>query len=54
MLITSCDDDPITQTPTGSIYLTSIPPGAEIWIDGSNTLRQLLILLTMLMKVLEV
>jgi PEGA domain len=39
MLITSCDsNDPITQTPTGSIYLTSSPVGAEIWIDGTNTL----------------
>jgi len=38
MLITSCDsDDPFTPTPTGNIYLTSIPAGAEIWIDGSNT-----------------
>lgn len=39
MLITSCnsENDPITPTPTGSIYLTSIPAGAEIWIDGSNT-----------------
>ena len=38
MLITSCDsDDPITQTQTGGIYLTSIPAGAAIWIDGSNT-----------------
>ena len=38
MLITSCDsDDPSTPTPTGSIYLTSIPAGAAIWIDGSNT-----------------
>ena len=39
-LVTSCsDDDPITQTPTGSIYLTSIPADAEIWIDGSNTFK---------------
>jgi hypothetical protein len=39
-LVTSCsDDDPITQTPTGSIYLTSIPSDAEIWIDGSNTFK---------------
>lgn len=37
MFITSCADDPITQTPTGGIYLTSIPAGAAIWIDGSNT-----------------
>jgi hypothetical protein len=40
MLITSCDsNDPITPTPTGSIYLASIPASAEIWIDGSNTFR---------------
>ena len=40
MLITSCSsDDPITPTPTGSIYLTSIPADAEIWIDGSNTFK---------------
>ncbi|HEY6437399.1 MAG TPA: PEGA domain-containing protein [Ignavibacteriaceae bacterium] len=39
MLVTSCnsDDDPITPTPTGGIYLTTIPAGAAIWIDGSNT-----------------
>jgi len=40
MLITSCDsDDPFTPTPTGKIYLTSIPADAEIWIDGSNTFK---------------
>jgi len=40
MLITSCDsDDPFTPTPTGNIYLTSIPADAEIWIDGSNTFQ---------------
>lgn len=41
IIVTSCDssDDPITPTPTGSIYLTSIPAGAEIWLDGSNTLQ---------------
>ena len=40
MLITSCSsDDPITPTPTGSIYITSSPAGAEIWIDGSNTFK---------------
>ena len=36
VLITSCDDDTVTPIPTGNIYLTSIPAGAEIWIDGSN------------------
>ena len=40
LLVTSCsEDDPITPTPTGSIYLTSIPADAEIWIDGSNTFK---------------
>jgi hypothetical protein len=40
MLITSCDsDDPFTPTPTGNIYLTSIPAGAEIWIDGFNKFK---------------
>jgi len=37
VLITSCDDDTVTPIPTGNIYLTSSPAGAEIWIDGSNT-----------------
>jgi hypothetical protein len=39
VLVTSCnsEDDPITPTPTGGIYITSIPAGAAIWIDGSNT-----------------
>jgi PEGA domain len=39
VLVTSCnsENDPITPTPTGGIYLTSIPAGAAIWIDGSNT-----------------
>ena len=37
MLITSCSDDPFTPTPTGGIYLTTIPAGAAIWIDGLNT-----------------
>lgn len=37
MFIISCSEDPVTQTPTGGIYLTSLPAGAAIWIDGSNT-----------------
>ncbi len=39
MIFTSCDstDDPINPTPTGSIYLTSNPAGAQIWLDGVNT-----------------
>jgi hypothetical protein len=41
VLITSCDsdNDPITPTPKGSIYLASIPAGTAIWIDGSNTFK---------------
>ena len=39
LLISSCDESTITPTPTGSIYLTSIPAGAAIWIDGSNTFK---------------
>jgi hypothetical protein len=38
LLITSCgDDDPITAALEGNLYITSIPAGAEIWIDGVNT-----------------
>jgi hypothetical protein len=38
LLITSCgDDDPITQALEGNLYITSLPAGAEIWIDGVNT-----------------
>jgi len=39
MIFTSCDssNDPITPTPEGSIYLTSNPAGAQIWLDGVNT-----------------
>ena len=40
LIITSCDssDDPMTPVNTkGSIYLTSNPAGAQIWIDGVNT-----------------
>ncbi len=38
LLITSCNttDDPVTTDP-GSIYVTSNPAGAQIWIDGVNT-----------------
>lgn len=41
MIFTSCDtsDDPITSTPEGNIYITSNPAGAEIWLDGTNTLK---------------
>lgn len=38
LLITSCsDDDPITPAEPGSIFITSNPAGAQIWIDGVNT-----------------
>jgi hypothetical protein len=39
MIITSCnsDDNPVNPTPKGSIYLSSNPAGAEIWLDGTNT-----------------
>jgi hypothetical protein len=38
LLITSCssEDTPITPEP-GSIYITSNPSGAQIWLDGVNT-----------------
>jgi hypothetical protein len=41
LMITSCDtsNDPITPTPEGSVFLSSNPAGAEIWIDGTNTLK---------------
>lgn len=38
-LINACSDstsDPISAT-TGSIYVTSVPAGAQIWIDGTNS-----------------
>jgi hypothetical protein len=39
LLITSCDSgsDPITPKAKGSIFLTSNPAGAQIWLDGTNT-----------------
>jgi len=40
LLISSCDssEDPMTPVNTkGSIYITSNPAGAEIWIDGLNS-----------------
>ena len=41
LMITSCDssNDPITPTAEGNIFLSSNPAGAEIWIDGTNTLK---------------
>ena len=41
LMITSCDtsDDPITPTPEGNVFVSSNPAGAEIWLDGTNTLK---------------
>jgi hypothetical protein len=41
LMITSCDtsDDPITPTQEGNVFVSSNPAGAEIWIDGTNTLK---------------
>jgi hypothetical protein len=41
LMIISCDtsDDPITPDEQGNIFLSSNPAGAEIWMDGSNTLK---------------
>lgn len=41
LMITSCDtsNDPITPAPQGNIFVSSNPAGAEIWIDGTNTLK---------------
>lgn len=39
LIIISCDssDDPVTPTPTGNLYVTSNPAGAQIWVGGTNT-----------------
>lgn len=41
LMVTSCDtsNDPITPAPEGNIFVSSNPAGAEIWIDGTNTLK---------------
>lgn len=41
LLITSCDtgNNPITTKPQGSIYVSSNPANAQIWLDGINTLK---------------
>jgi len=41
LLITSCNSNNDTAGPTlpGSIYITSNPSGAEIWLDGVNTFQ---------------
>jgi hypothetical protein len=38
LLINSCSDDPVSPAvPEGNLLVTSIPSGAQIWIDGVNT-----------------
>jgi hypothetical protein len=39
LIIISCDssDDPVTPSPTGNLYVTSNPAGAQIWVGGTNT-----------------
>lgn len=41
LVLVSCDseDDPITPAEPGSIFVSSIPSGAQIWINGVNTNR---------------
>jgi len=41
LLITSCNSNNDTAGPTlpGSIYITSNPSDAEIWLDGVNTFQ---------------
>jgi len=36
--ITNCDEEnPVTQSDPGNIYLESTPAGAQIWVDGVNS-----------------
>ncbi len=38
LIINSCSDDPMSPSlPEGNLLITSIPFGAQIWIDGVNT-----------------
>lgn len=42
LIISSCNSEDNPTTPavtTGSVYITSDPAGAQIWIDGTNTLQ---------------
>lgn len=41
LMITSCDssNDPITPAQQGNVFVSSNPAGAEIWMDGTNTLK---------------
>ena len=34
---TSTDNNPVTPAPTGSVYVTSTPSAAAIWVDGVNS-----------------
>lgn len=40
-VISSCNktDDPVTSATKGSIFVTSNPAGAEIWLNGTNTFQ---------------
>lgn len=39
LILVSCDsdDDPITPAQPGNIFVSSIPSGAQIWVDGVNS-----------------
>lgn len=39
LILVSCDseDDPITPAAKGNLFVSSIPAGAQIWIDGVNS-----------------
>jgi hypothetical protein len=39
-ILSSCkktDNNPITTNPVGNIYVSSVPPSAQIWLDGTDT-----------------
>ncbi|MDZ7625956.1 MAG: PEGA domain-containing protein [Ignavibacteriaceae bacterium] len=38
LIVNSCSEDPVSPVlPEGNLYISSIPSGAQIWIDGVNT-----------------
>ncbi|GIK59598.1 MAG: PEGA domain-containing protein [Ignavibacteriota bacterium] len=40
LLINSCSDEPASpRLPEGNLLITSFPDGAQIWIDGMNTMQ---------------
>jgi hypothetical protein len=41
LMFTSCDtsNDPVTPAQEGNIFVSSNPAGAQIWLDGTNTLK---------------